>query len=142
MSREHIAFKSQREACQLLHRPRPFSSPTCWHITSIAGFSPQHNFFLPTSCSQTRPPQTLGKIQHPMSYTVIHRDTVTGDDGYGQNSLQSEATAQPYSPEQERANAPPPPHCMRAVSVRRFFVFVSSVTIFFSRLYLPCTAPH
>ncbi|KAH9992605.1 hypothetical protein BJV77DRAFT_1001830 [Russula vinacea] len=50
-----------------------------------------------------------------MSYTVIHRDTVTGDDGYGQNSLQSEATAQPYSPEQERANAPPPPHCMRAV---------------------------
>ena len=75
-----------------------------------------------------------------MSYTVIHRDT--GDGGYGQNSLQSEATPQPYSPEHERANAPPPPHCMLTVSVRRFFVFVSSMTIFFSRPHLPCTTPH
>lgn len=68
----------------------------------------------------------------------------TGDGCYGRNSLpQSEATPQPYSPEQEQehANAPPPPHCVSAVSVLQVFVFLSSLTIYFSRLHLPCTAP-
>jgi hypothetical protein len=57
-----------------------------------------------------------------MAYT--RKDT--GDGCYGQNSFsQSEATPQPYSPEQEQhANAPPPPHCVLAVSVLQVFAFL------------------
>ena len=74
-----------------------------------------------------------------MAYT--RKDT--GDGCYGQNSLsQSEATPQPYSPEQEQhANAPPPPHCVLAVSVLQVFAFLSNLTILLSRLHLPCTVP-
>ena len=74
-----------------------------------------------------------------MAYT--RKDT--GDGCYEQNShSQSEATPQPYSPEQEQhANAPPPPHCALAVSVLQVFAFLSNLTIFFSRLHLPCTVP-
>lgn len=76
-----------------------------------------------------------------MAYT--RRDT----DGafMGGNSLPpSEAT--PQSPqsyssgEYERANPPPPPHCMLAVSTLRCITFILSVMTLSPRPHLPCTA--
>jgi hypothetical protein len=84
-------------------------------------------------------PKTLWKSRHLMADTIRRN---TGDGCYGRNSLpQPEATLQPYSPEHEHGNPPPPPRCVPEVSVFRCITFISSMTILFSRLRFPCTVP-
>jgi hypothetical protein len=57
-----------------------------------------------------------------MPYIAIPRDT--GGGCYGGNSLpRSEAPPRPYSPENDHANAPPPPCCVPAVSILRCIGF-------------------
>jgi hypothetical protein len=83
--------------------------------------------------------QTIWKTQHLMTDTTRRH---TRDGPYGRSSLPvPEATLQPYSPEHEHGNVPPPPRCVPEVSVCRCIAFISSVTILFSRLHLPCTVP-
>ena len=71
------------------------------------------------------------------------RDTEDVFLGANQHGLPpSEATTpQPYSPEHERDNPPPPPHCVPAVSISRCITFILSMIKLFSRLHLPRTAP-
>ena len=122
----------------------PWDGYPCLPSQYLARPSGAINSFKPLTFSpQTPPPpQTLWETGHLMSYTPMRRDTVDKCCG-GNTHPQSEAAPQTYSPEHEHehATAFPPPHCVPAVSIFRCIAFVSSLTILFSRLPIPCMVP-